>query len=87
MLRRRRPSSGTGSSHGRRNPIYVGLLTGVAGFFLVAPNALSFAASVAAWIGIQIQVRLEEEYLLSHHGDAYREYQATVRRWIGRRRG
>ena len=70
-----------------RNPIYLGLLTGVAGFFLVAPNALSFGAFVAAWTGIKIQVRLEEEYLLSHHGAAYREYQATVRRWIGTRRG
>lgn len=68
-----------------RNPIYLGLLAGVGGFFLVAPNALSFGAFVAAWIGIKIQVRLEEEYLLSHHGDAYREYQSTVRRWIGTR--
>lgn len=70
-----------------RNPIYLGLLAGVGGFFLVAPNALSFGALVAAWIGIKIQVRLEEEYLLSHHGDAYREYQSAVPRWIGRRRG
>lgn len=70
-----------------RNPIYLGLLAGVAGFFLVAPNALSFGAFVAAWVGIKIQVRLEEEYLLSHHGDAYREYRSTVRRWIGTRRG
>ena len=69
-----------------RNPIYLGLLAGVAGFFLVAPNALSFGALVAAWIGIQVQVRLEEQYLLSHHGDAYREYRSTVRRWIGTRR-
>ena len=70
-----------------RNPIYLGLLAGVGGFFLVAPNALSFGAFVAAWIGIKVQVRLEEEYLLSKHGNAYREYQATVRRWIGTRRG
>ncbi len=70
-----------------RNPIYLGLLTGVGGFFLVAPNALSFGALVAARIGIKVQVRLEEEYLLSHHGDAYREYQSAVPRWIGRRRG
>ena len=69
-----------------RNPIYLGLLMGVCGFFLVAPNALSFGAFVAAWIGIKIQVRLEEEYLLSKHGDAFREYQAAVRRWIGTRR-
>ena len=70
-----------------RNPIYLGLLMGLGGFFLVAPNALSFGAFVAGWIGIKVQVRLEEEYLLSKHGDAYREYQATVRRWIGTRRG
>ena len=70
-----------------RNPIYLGLLAGVGGFFLVAPNALSFGALVAAWIGIKIQVRLEEEYLLSKHGDAFRDYQSSVPRWIGRRRG
>lgn len=70
-----------------RNPIYVGLLAGVGGFFLTAPNVLSFGAAVAALIGISVQVRLEEEYLLSKHGAAYREYQATVRRWMGTRRG
>ena len=70
-----------------RNPIYLGLLAGVGGFFLVAPNALSFGAFVAAWIGIQVQVRLEEEYLLSKHGNAYREYRSAVHRWIGTRRG
>ena len=70
-----------------RNPIYLGLLAGVGGFFLVAPNALSFGAFVAAWIGIKIQVRLEEEYLLSKHGDAYRQYRSAVHRWIGTRRG
>lgn len=70
-----------------RNPIYLGLFAAVGGFFLVAPNALSFGALVAAWIGVKVQVRLEEEYLLSHHGDAYLEYQSTVRRWIGTRRG
>jgi protein-S-isoprenylcysteine O-methyltransferase Ste14 len=70
-----------------RNPIYLGLLAGISGFFLVAPNALSFGAFVAAWIGIKVQVRLEEEYLLSKHGDAFREYRAEVGRWIGTRRG
>lgn len=70
-----------------RNPIYVGILAAVAGFFLMAPNALSFGLTVTAIVGIPVQVRLEEEYLLSKHGDAYREYQSTVRRWIGTRRG
>lgn len=70
-----------------RNPIYVGILAAVAGFFLMAPNALSFGLTVTAIVGIPVQVRLEEEYLLSKHGDAYREYQSAVRRWIGSRRG
>ena len=70
-----------------RNPIYLGLFAAVGGFFLVAPNALSFGALVAAWIGVKVQVRLEEDYLLSTHGDAYLEYQSTVRRWFGTRRG
>lgn len=70
-----------------RNPIYVGILAAVAGFFLMAPNALSFGLTITAIVGIPVQVRLEEEYLLSKHSDAYREYQSAVRRWIGSRRG
>jgi protein-S-isoprenylcysteine O-methyltransferase Ste14 len=31
---------------------------------------------------IGIQVRLEEEYLTSTHGDTYIEYRRNVRRWI-----
>lgn len=70
-----------------RNPIYVGILAMVGGFFLMAPNALSFGLTAIAVVGFSVTVRLEEEYLLSKHGDAYREYQSTVRRWIGSRRG
>ena len=70
-----------------RNPIYVGILTALCGFFLMAPNALSFGLTVTAIVGIPVQVRLEEEYLLSKHGDAYREYRSGVGRWIGTRRG
>ncbi len=70
-----------------RNPIYLGILAAVCGFFLMAPNALSFGATAAAWIAIPVQVRLEEEYLLSKHGAEYREYRSSVRRWIGTRRG
>ena len=70
-----------------RNPIYLGILAGVSGFFLMAPNVLSFGLTVTAIVGIPVQVRLEEEYLLSKHGDAYREYRSGVRRWLGTRRG
>ena len=70
-----------------RNPIYVGILAMVCGFFLMAPNALSFGLTAIAVVGFSVTVRLEEEYLLSKHGDAYREYRSSVRRWIGTRRG
>ena len=70
-----------------RNPIYIGILAVVGGFFLMAPNVLSFGLAVTAIVGIPVQVRLEEEYLRSKHGDAFREYQATVRRWVGSRPG
>ena len=70
-----------------RNPIYVGILAMVCGFFLMAPNALSFGLMATAVFGLSVTVRLEEEYLLSKHGDAYREYQSAVRRWLGTRRG
>ena len=69
-----------------RNPIYVGILVMVGGFFLMAPNALSFGLTATAIFGFSVTVRLEEEYLLSKHGDAYREYRSTVRRWLGTRR-
>ena len=43
----------------------------VCGFFLMAPNALSFGPLTAiAAVGFSVTVRLEEEYLLSKHGDA-----------------
>ena len=70
-----------------RNPIYVGILAAVAGFFLMAPNALSFGLTATTIVGVPIQARLEEGYLLSQNGDIYREYQSAVRRWLGKRRG
>ena len=70
-----------------RNPIYVGILAMVCGFFLLAPNALSFGLTATAVFGLSVTVRLEEEHLLSKHGDAYREYRSSVRRWIGTRPG
>jgi protein-S-isoprenylcysteine O-methyltransferase Ste14 len=50
--------------------------------FLVLPNAIMLAIWVAGEILIQIQVRLEEEYLIRIHGDTYRSYQSQVRRWM-----
>lgn len=73
-------------SHGlfgiSRNPIFLGMLASVLGLFLVLPNALSAICLVASWLLIQVQVRLEEEFLERVHGVAYHQYCQKVRRWI-----
>ncbi len=44
------------------------------GTFLIIPNALSFAILLVTYVTLQIQIRLEEEYLYSVQGDDYLEY-------------
>ncbi len=65
-----------------RNPIFLGMLFSLLGFFLAIPNALSALVLILGFVLIQIQVRLEEEYLASVHGESYRSYSARVRRWL-----
>jgi protein-S-isoprenylcysteine O-methyltransferase Ste14 len=65
-----------------RNPIFLGMRLMLLALFLVLPNAVMLAIWVAGEILIQIQVRLEEEYLIRIHGDSYRSYQSQVRRWM-----
>lgn len=65
-----------------RNPIFLGMLAMLLGFFLVLPSAASLAVCVLGYALIQIQVRLEETHLVGLHGDAYRQYQVKVRRWL-----
>ena len=64
-----------------RNPIYLGVMAAMAGVFLIAPNAATLALSLAAWIAISAQVRLEEDFLSKRHGEAYAAYCARTRRW------
>ena len=65
-----------------RNPVFLGMLVTLAGIFLILPNAISFLVLIASiWI-FQIQIRLEEEYLIKKHGKIYVEYCKKTRRWI-----
>jgi protein-S-isoprenylcysteine O-methyltransferase Ste14 len=48
----------------------------------VIPNAVTLLIFVLIVVLINIQVRLEEEYLKSSHGEDYVRYQRTVARWI-----
>jgi protein-S-isoprenylcysteine O-methyltransferase Ste14 len=65
-----------------RNPIFLGMRVMLLGIFLVIPNAITLVILIAGELLIQIQVRLEEEFLTRSHGAAYIAYQKQVRRWI-----
>ena len=65
-----------------RNPIFLGMRLALFGFFLTLPSAVALAAVVLADLLMQIQVRLEEDFLRGEHGKKYTEFCARVRRWI-----
>jgi protein-S-isoprenylcysteine O-methyltransferase Ste14 len=65
-----------------RNPIFLGMIVTLMGLLLVIPNALTLLILALGFVLIQIQVRLEEEYLSKAHGRKYTEYQRDVRRWL-----
>ena len=55
------------------------------GMALLTADVLSIATAAAAWVGLPVQARLEEEFLLSRYADAYRRHQARTRRFWPRR--
>jgi protein-S-isoprenylcysteine O-methyltransferase Ste14 len=65
-----------------RNPIFLGMRVMLLGLFLILPNAVMLVILFTGELLIQIQVRLEEEFLTRAHGDSYLGYQKQVRRWI-----
>ena len=65
-----------------RNPILLGLLIAVIGFFFILPNTITFCIIILGYYGIGIQIRLEEHYLEEKHSTIYLKYKAKVRRWI-----
>ena len=65
-----------------RNPIFLGMRIMLLGLFLILPNAATLVILFVGDLLIQIQVRLEEEFLTRTHGQLYLAYQKQVRRWI-----
>jgi protein-S-isoprenylcysteine O-methyltransferase Ste14 len=65
-----------------RNPIFLGMRVMLLGIFLVIPNAITLVILITGELLIQIQVRLEEEFLTRTHGTSYIAYQKQVRRWV-----
>lgn len=65
-----------------RNPVFLGMLVGIGGLFLVLPNAVTLGLLGVGYVIMQLQVRLEEEFLERQYGDAYRAYKTRTRRWF-----
>ena len=70
-----------------RHPIYTGMLLTTAGLAATIGDVIAVSVAVGCWVALPIQARLEEQFLLSRHGDEYREYlQRTGRFWPSTRR-
>lgn len=65
-----------------RNPIFLGMMLTLLGLFLMIPNAVTLLFLGLGVVLIQIQVRLEEEFLYKTHGRDYEGYRRDVRRWL-----
>lgn len=72
----------TGLFRVSRNPIFLGMIVTLIGFFLTLPNALTLLFLALGFALIQIQVRLEEEFLTRTRGAEYTEFTVKVRRWL-----
>lgn len=65
-----------------RNPIFLGMILSLVGVFLATPNACTLLFLVVGYMLMQVQIRLEEEFLVREHGADYVQYQKRVRRLI-----
>ena len=65
-----------------RNPIYLSMMFTNLGLFLIIPNVLTWLILGLGFVLLQIQVRLEEEFLLELHGSEFTKYRKKVRRWL-----
>jgi protein-S-isoprenylcysteine O-methyltransferase Ste14 len=65
-----------------RNPIFLGMIVTLLGIFLTIPNAFTLLFLVLGFVLIQIQVRLEEEFLMKMQDAKYADYCRKVRRWL-----
>ena len=66
-----------------RNPIFSAMFVFGLGIALMTPNVVAIAGFVLLVVTIEVQVRVvEEPYLSTKHGDAYRGYTAAVGRFV-----
>ncbi len=68
-----------------RNPIFAAMLPTAIGLALLVPNVAGLAGAVVLFVALELQTRVvEEPYLLTTHGAAYRDYAARVGRFLPR---
>ena len=66
-----------------RNPIFAAMLVFMLGETLLAPNPVAIAVFAIFLVAVEVSVRsVEEPYLLAVHGDDYRDYTASVGRFL-----
>jgi protein-S-isoprenylcysteine O-methyltransferase Ste14 len=66
-----------------RNPVFVGQIILFVGLFLVFPDILQAALTLALIIAIRLQVAIEERVLAASLGEPYLAYSRRVGRWFG----
>jgi len=72
----------TGLFRFSRNPVFCGMLMIALGLAVAVPADLMVGAALAFWVACELQVRDEEEFLMSVFGNEYRDYMARVGRWF-----
>ncbi len=65
-----------------RNPIYTGVLIGLAGLTLLTPAPWTVSGWLVALLVVAMQARLEEEHLSQLHGETYSDYASSVGRFL-----
>ncbi len=65
-----------------RHPIYSGFIVISIGLFFAVPNVVTLVCAVLTIFVLSIEARLEEDFQLTRHGDAYKAYLSKTRRWI-----
>ena len=65
-----------------RNPIYLCFITFFIGLFIIHRNIVILVSVVVFALAIHRQILREESFMISHYGEAYKEYCKKVRRYL-----
>lgn len=72
----------TGLFRYSRNPVFAGMLMSLAGLFLARPDVATLFFFFTGYLLIQVQIRLEEAFLVKQHPETYPIYKKHTRRLI-----